>query len=273
MRTRLLLPRASASPRRALAATRSSSARIRVGAGLTAEIGPPAYGCTGKSYPGPERAYRFTGAASQNVFAQIYGLGGDLALFDIDVPSGQACDATSACSAYSDRDPAQGPEAIGFTPQAGRDHYFVVDGAAVASYSLAVSCTPPGGCAPRRGIQVGQKITANTSPANDNVTGSVSAYDCAPGAYGGNEAAWMFTPTVSTTYTVTLANLDANCDLFVLPGNSCGSACLTPTSFSAKTARGNETLAINGVADTTYFIVVDAAAGVSCSFDLSVATP
>jgi len=240
-------------------------------AGSTQRIA--SYSCTTSTYGGSEYAYRFTGSANQDVFVEIYGLSGNLGIFEIDGTTGAQCAAASACALYGDASTASSPEALGFTVQQGRDYYLVVDGAATQTYSMSVQCSTAGGCRPTKAIGVGQSISATNNPASgaSNITNNNGFYSCYSLQETGPEAAWMFTPTVTGSYQVRLSGLTSDCDLFVLSSNNCNGTCLTPTSASRSTnmLRQDETVTFSGIANTTYYIVVEGWSGNTCSFTLS----
>ncbi len=240
--------------------------------GSTQRIAPPAYSCSTSEFPGPEYAYRFSGAAGVNVFAEAFGLDGDLALFGIDVASGAQCAASSSCSTMSNVFSDSSPEAIGFLTQTGRDYYIVVDGAAAHNYRLAVQCSSPPAstCFANRAIQAGQSIASTNAIGQPNTTNNVVQYSCMSQAgYSGPEAAYIFTPTITANYKADLTNLTADCDLFVLNGDNCGPTCLTATSRSINLNKQNESVTFAGVQNTSYFIVVDGWGGNVCNFTLS----
>jgi hypothetical protein len=241
-------------------------------AGSTARIS--GYSCSGGTYIASEYAYRFTGGANQRVYAEIYGLSGNLGLFEIGVPSGSQCMAGTSCGAYSDGATGTGAEALGFTTQPGQDYFLVVDGTFLPrSYALSVQCSTLDGCWPRRPIEAGQSFNATNNPASGaiNVTASkVPSYNCGTVNIGetGPEAAWMFTPTVTANYRASLTALSADCDLFVLPATDCGGSCLGPTTYSANFNQTSEFVTFPGVANTTYYIVVEGYADAICTFTI-----
>ena len=243
-------------------------------AGSTSRIS--SYSCSGGFYGGSEYAYRFTGASNQRVYAEIYGLSGNLGLFEIGVPSGAQCVAAASCGASGDAANTSGAEALGFTAQAGQDYYLVVDGPNMPpnvprNYSLSVQCSTFDGCWPVKPIEPGQNVSAtnNTASAAPNVTANkVPIYDCASVGETGPEAAWIFTPTVSANYRASITGLSADCDLFVLSGADCGGTCLSPVSYSANSNQAPEFVTFAGVANTTYYIVVDGYLGSVCTFTL-----
>ncbi|HMI89053.1 MAG TPA: hypothetical protein VK550_33475 [Polyangiaceae bacterium] len=241
-------------------------------AGSTSRLG--AYSCSSGMYTASEYAYRFAGGANQRVYAEIYGLSGNLALFEIGVPSGSQCVAGTSCGAYSDGAASAGAEAIGFIAQPAQDYYLLVDGSLVRNYSLSVQCSTLDGCWPRRPIEPGQSFSATNNPTSgaSNVTASkVPSYNCGGFNIGetGPEAAWIFTPTTNANYRVSMTGLSADCDLFVLPANDCGGACLGPTTYSDGFGNQSEIVNFQGVANTTYYIVVDGYSDAVCNFTLA----
>jgi hypothetical protein len=228
------------------------------------------YTCSPNMYGGSEFAYRFTGGTGQRVYAEIYGLSGNLGLFQIGAPSGQQC-ASAGCGAYGDAAIFTGAEALGFDTVAGQDYYLVVDGVQARNYSLSVQCSTVDGCRPVKPIEAGQSFSATNNPASgaSNVTASkVPLYSCAGFGESGPEAAWIFTPTATAAYRASVTSLSADCDLYVLSGVDCGSNCLGPTTFSAQLNQAPEFVTFQGVANTTYYIVVDGYLGSVCNFTI-----
>jgi hypothetical protein len=134
-----------------------------------------------------------------------------------------------------------------------------------------VQCSTFDGCWPVKPIEPGQNVSAtnNTASAAPNVTpNKVPIYDCAQVGETGPEAAWIFTPTVSANYRASITGLSADCDLFVLSGADCGGTCLSPVSYSANSNQAPEFVTFAGVANTTYYIVVDGYFGSVCTFTL-----
>jgi hypothetical protein len=233
------------------------------------------YNCVAGAYGASEYAYRFTGGANQRVNAEIYGLSGNLGLFEIGVPSGSQCTTGTSCGAFSDVVTNGGAEALGFTTQAGQDYYLVVDGPNQArNYAISVQCSTLDGCWPVKPIEAGPTFSATNNPASGalNVTASkVPSYFCGGFNIGetGPEVAWMFTPTVTANYRVFISNLSADCDLFVLPAADCGGSCLGPTTLSDNFGTTNELVNFQGVANTTYYIVVDGYMDAICNFNIA----
>jgi hypothetical protein len=240
-------------------------------AGSTSRIS--SYNCSANTYPASEYAYRFSGGANQRVYAEIYGLSGNLGLFEIGAATGAQCVAGTSCGVASDIAVGTGAEALGFTTQAGQDYYIVVDGPFVRNYALSVQCSTFDGCWPVRPLEPGQSFSATNNPTSGapNVTArKVPSYSCGGGNIGetGPEAAWIFTPTATATYRASLTGLTADCDLFVLPATDCGGSCLTPTTFSDGFGNQSELVTFQGVANTTYYIVVDGYADAVCNFTI-----
>jgi hypothetical protein len=121
-------------------------------------------------------------------------------------------------------------------------------------------------------LSPGQSFSATNNPASgaSNVTSKVSIYDCAPIGEVGPEAAWIFTPTVNANYQVSVTGLSADCDLFVLSAGDCGGTCLSPVSYSDNSFPLDEFVTFAGVANTTYYIVVEGYGATStvCTFTL-----
>lgn len=236
--------------------------------GSTSRIGPPDYSCAGGPRPGPEYAYRFTGAADQDVFLKAYALSSDVGLFLVEVDAGGQCDAAGACIAAADARADTRPEALAFAPVEGRDYYVVVDGPEPAGYALSVACAPPGGCRPARAIEAGQTLQGSNALGQPNVTSVNATYSCVSGTHSAPEAAFIFTPVQSGSYEVNLTNLSANANLIVLLGPECDTTCLDASSYSANPSTQPESVVFDATAHTTYYIVVDGFSTVT--FELSV---
>jgi hypothetical protein len=181
---------------------------------------------------------------------------------------------------YSDAVATSGAEALGFTAQAGQDYYLVVDGPSAKNYSLSVQCSTYDGCWPTKPIEAGQSFTATNNPASgaSNITSNkLVVYDCAGFSEIGPEAAWIFTPTVTANYQVSVTGLTTDCDLYILSGVDCGTTCLGPGTFSdnfnpamGPVGTSYEIVNFAAVANTTYYIVVDGYQGATCNFTIGV---
>jgi len=235
-------------------------------AGSTERLAPPNYACAPGLRPGPEYAYRVSGTPGDEVFVSIYGLEADLGLFVVEVADGAQCDAAQGCRAFSDGFTSSDPEGFGFSLVSGRDYFLIVDGWTVASYSIAVQCSVASTCRPVQAIQAGQVITAsNAAGSAPNVTNNQTDYDCAAGNETAPEAAFMFTPTETGNYEVSLSNFGANLDVFIVPGPDCNTHCL---NAGVNAASADERFTFAAQANTSYYIVIDGY-GVS-SFTLTV---
>lgn len=108
-------------------------------------------------------------------------------------------------------------------------------------------------CAATETIECG--ATPATVSGNNGTDGTavVPAYSgCTTLQEEGAEVAYSFTPSCTGDVTVTLAGLSADLDLFVVEGTCAGETCI-----GSSTGVSDETITFEGVADTTYFIVVD----------------
>ena len=204
----------------------------------------PAYDCLPGDRAGPELAYRFAGNASEQVFVELYGLGGNLGLFLADVAAGAQCGGGSACSAAADDAMGTGPEALSFSPTAGRDYFLIVDGAAAAGYSISVQCSSGVGCSPARAIEAGQSIATSNTLGFPNVTSNITSYSCGGSDLAAPEAAFMFTPVANGDYRVTVQNPTTNLNLFILAAPNCNSTCLHPTARSTNPSGQDEAVTI-----------------------------
>ena len=204
------------------------------GSGSTSRIS--SYSCAPGTYAGNEFAYRFTGGS------EPARLRGDLwperqpRTFPSRRRDWPEC-LSSSCGAYSDAVTTAGAEALGFNTVPGQDYYLVVDGPLARNYSMSVQCTTIDGCQPVKPIEPGQSISATNNPASaaSNVTASKVPTYFGPTfsiPESGPEAAWIFTPTVTANYRVTVSNLSQDCDAFVLTGVDCAGTLLGATTYS-----------------------------------------
>jgi hypothetical protein len=141
-----------------------------------------------------------------------------------------------------------------------------------------VQCSQIDGCWPVKPIEPGQSFSATNNPTSgaSNVTSNkISGYDCGY-VESGPEAAWIFTPTVTANYRVSVTGLTADCDLYILSGADCGNTCLGLTTFSGRNGLLSETFPnlptdppFVGVANTTYYIVVDGYDLATCNFTIA----
>ena len=102
----------------------------------------------------------------------------------------------------------------------------------------------------------------------DDTTGSpnlINSYpSCTMLTHTGGEHVYAFVPQESGEVTVDLTELFADLDLFILEGVCDGGFCI---AYSAGV--GDEQVVFDGVAGTTYYIVVDGYAGAHSSYTLS----
>jgi hypothetical protein len=215
------------------------------------------YDCLPGDRAGPELAYRFSGSAGDRVFVELYGLGDNLGLFLADAATGAQCVGATGCIAAADDAMGTSPEALSFSPIAGRDYFLIVDGARAAGYSISVQCSSGTGCSPARAIEAGQTIDTSNTAGPLNVTSNITSYSCGGSDLTAPEAAFMFTPVSSGDYRVTVDNPTTNLQLFILAAPNCNSTCLHATSRSTNPASQNEAVTITATANRTYYIVVD----------------
>lgn len=244
-------------------------------AGSTQRIAPPAYSCVAGDFAGPEYAYKLAAPADQDVFVEAYGLGGNLGIFLVDTPAGGQCTASTSCLTYGNQYTDTRPEALGFTTQAGRDYYLVVDGPSAQNYALSVQCSTAGGCFPARPIAAGMSFAGTNGSGPNSTPNHVNKYSCVTFNNSGPEGSWVFTPTVTGTYRVLVSNLTSDCDLFILSANNCDGTCLTGTTcnpsacYSVSLNKQDEEVEFLAQANRSYFVVVDGWSGNVCNFTIS----
>ncbi|MCX6779064.1 MAG: hypothetical protein NTU97_02440, partial [Candidatus Magasanikbacteria bacterium] len=111
-------------------------------------------------------------------------------------------------------------------------------------------------CATQDQITCGESKIDNTLSYSNMISG----YDCAALDESGPEKAYIFTAETSGTITISLSNLGADMDVFVLEDLCQANECL---------GWGNNSTTVQVVAGHTYYVVVDGFAGSSGSYTVS----
>jgi hypothetical protein len=112
-----------------------------------------------------------------------------------------------------------------------------------------------GTCQPMDTISCGGVDSASTVGLVNNIT----TYNCSSWDESGPEYVYSFVPQGNGQVTVSLSNLIADLDVFVLEGTCGQNSCIT---------FGDSSATFGAVAGTQYYIVVDGFAGASGSFTL-----
>ena len=243
------------------------------------------YACIDWNESGPEYAYLFNSSTTVTVTVSLSNMTADLDIFVLRNPSG-TCDADN-CLAYGD-------STVSFTATAYTIYYLVVDGynGAVGDYTISVSCggvivptptptrtltptptptpTPTSTATPQTGICVPDWSLAcggsdQWSTTYSGVTDQIDSYACTDWPETGPEYTYAFIPNLTSEVTVSLSNLSADLDIFVLssPDGTCEAGnCI---------AFGNDFALFTGVAGETYYLVVDGSEGAASTYTISVA--
>jgi len=254
--------------------------------GSTAQITD--YTCPGGSLlgeSGREYAYRYDATFDGDVTVDATGFaaGQDLDVFVLE-ETGRGCDARDCVAAGT---AAGNSETVTFTAAEGVRYYVVVDGYGgdASDYSIALSCPAPVELCDNRLDDDGDAAIDCLDPdcaadplcavascqadyslscggvdgwnnALQGSTDAVDAYSCGGDQETGNEYAYSFTAQADGEVVVTLYNLEADLDLFVLDdAGACDpDACLAQSRNSDTEA---EELAFAAAAGTRYTVVVD----------------
>ncbi len=272
------------------------------GAGSTNAI--DTYSCVGWDESGPEYVYEYTATVTGQATAHIdelvdeiielvFGPMQNLDVFILD-PSG-GCNANS-CVAYHD-------DTVSWAVTAGSTWYIVVDGyqGDTSPFDLTVTevangappppatetacadgldddadgltdCDDPdcgsanacqaGTCLPSRLVGCG-----DTDSWNNGGLGSwtlVDSYSCTSWNESGPEVTYLFQPTTDSQVTVSLDNMSADLDIFVVSDVGSGCAGANCAAF------GNTSATFSAQAGESWYVVVDGFNGGVSDFDLTV---
>ena len=207
---------------------------------------------------GPEYVYQFAPTENARVRAVLDTTQTveDLDIFVVQ-DQGAGC-SPAGCIAHGDLDAS-------WDAVAGGVYYVIVDGRAGASdiFRLWLSCErAPGACRPTSRIACGEThASRNDAPGSTN---AVDLWACRPYPEQGPEMTFEFVPTADANVTVTLSNMTADLDIFVLRDDGLG--CNDASCIGG----ANATLTFPATAGTTYFLVVDGYLGARGAFDISV---
>lgn len=246
--------------------TTSAYATSLVG-GLTCSKGPG----------GPEEVYTVEVPPATRVDVTLQGAATehDLVAF---VDEAGKC-ATPTCTRTSGNDnPSSDQVTLAHSSPLAQHWSMVVDARAQGgAYQLQVACSPlcrdqgvPLSCAS------GELVARNDG---DGSSDAFDHYSCA-GAMnlGGHERIYRFSPTTAGDYTLTIDGLSGDLDLFVLAADgSWADAVCDPSSTcagaSAHAGIAAESVSFAALAYHTYYVVIDAKAGVASDFRLRLASP
>ena len=255
------------------------------GVGSTNQI--TTYSCSYWNESGPEYTYRFVPSTSGSVTVTLSNMSADPDIFVLD-GTGENCSASN-CITYGDT-------AVTFNALAGQTYFLVVDGydGAISDYTINVTCaggptptptntptptathtptptitptptaTPTSGgiCIPDFDLACGYSDTWNNGGAGS--TNQITTYSCSYWNESGPEYTYRFVPSTSGSVTVTLSNMSADPDIFVLDGtgeNCSASNCIT---------YGDTAVTFNALAGQTYFLVVDGYDGAISDYTINV---
>lgn len=220
------------------------------------------YPCSNKTYNGPERVYVInkTSAGDLQIGLEILTANRDLDLFLL----ASDCD-NITCLASSKTNNAQtNNEGILLEDAPIGTYYLVVDGAESAQYRLELSCGYLN-CNNAIQLDCGQTYSGNNTNGSDNV----SLYGCSGNVLNvennGPEVVHYFTVTEAGNVKISLKNLSANLELFLLSSCERGS-CL---DFSENPGTTNEEIT-TFLTPGTYYVVVDGNNGATSSYKLTV---
>jgi hypothetical protein len=127
------------------------------------------------------------------------------------------------------------------------------------------TATPSNFCQPAETLSCGGSDTGNNSAAGS--TDQIDIYSCSSWYESGPEYAYQFVPNVSGQVTISLSNMAADLDIFVLnnaSGNCNGNNCVVVGDTSAS---------FNAIAGQTYYLVVDGYNGAVSNYTISASCP
>lgn len=133
----------------------------------------------------------------------------------------------------------------------------------LGSHVAAPNC--PGTCSPGGDVACGSMLTAS----NVGLVANIDYYDCALLPETGPEIAYSFIPDLTGPVTVTISNLTADLDLFILQDTCDFEACIDYGADAGPT----EQVSFIATAGTQYFIVVDGYDGAESDFTMTVECP
>ncbi len=220
------------------------------------------YPCSNKSYGGPERVYVInkTSAGDLQIGLEILTPNRDLDMFLL----ASNCDQINCLRSSKTSNTQTNNEGILYENAPIGTYYLVVDGPQSAVYNLELNC---GYLNCNNAIQLacGETYNGNNSNGDDNV----SLYGCSGNIYNvennGPEIVHYFTVTQAGEVKISLTNLSANLELFLLSDCDRG-ACL---DFSQKDGTSSESITAD-LSPGVYYVVVDGKNGATSNYKLKV---
>ncbi|MBK8671087.1 MAG: pre-peptidase C-terminal domain-containing protein [Saprospiraceae bacterium] len=209
-------------------------------------------------YTAPEKVYKFTVTATQNVTVKLTGLTADLDLFLL-----RSCCAAD-CIAKSDQPPAYNYETVSANLSPGT-YYLIVDGwsGAVSPFHLSLICNATLGhpdCSTATPLTCNTTIESNTSSGINNTVGPYCNNYC---NYGGKEKVYYIDVTAKSTVNIHAGGFTGDLDLFLL--NNCNrNACV---AISGKSGANAENISIV-LEPGRYYIVLDGYEGAVSPFNI-----
>ena len=220
------------------------------------------YPCSGKNYSGPEKVYIInkTSAGDLQIGLEILSNNLDLDLFLLKAD----CDQITCLKSSTTSNTQTNNEGIVLEDAPTGTYYLVVDGPAAGQYRLELSCGYLY-CGDAISLACGVPYNGNNSDGQDNV----SLYGCSGNVYNvennGPEKIHTFTVTQTGEVGISLTNLSANLELFLLQDCDRGS-CL---NFSQNGGTSNEYISAQ-LTPGTYYVVVDGNNGATSNYKLTI---
>ena len=220
------------------------------------------YPCSSKNYSGPERVYIINKntVGDLQIGMEILTPGLDLDLFLLAPTCGQiTCIASSRTNnTQTNKEGIVVPDAPLGT------YYLVVDGPSAGRYNIELNCGYLD-CSDAVSLTCGQAYNGTNLNGRDNV----SLYGCSGNVLNvdnnGPEVVHTFTVTQAGNVTISLTNLSANLELFLL--SSCHRGSCIAFSQNGGTANEQITAYLN---PGTYYVVVDGRNGAVSNYRLRV---
>ncbi len=220
------------------------------------------YPCSSKAYTGPENVYVInkTTAGDLQIGLEIITSGLDLDLFLL----ASTCNQVTCLKSSTTNNTQTNNEGIILEDAPIGTYYLVVDGASAGQYRLELSCGYLD-CNDAVQITCGQIYNGNNANGGDNV----SLYGCSGNVLNvennGPEMVHYFTVTQAGNVTISLTNMTANLELFLLGACDRG-ACI---DFSQNAGTANEEITAY-LESGTYYVVIDGYNGAVSNYKLKV---
>lgn len=213
------------------------------------------------SYTGREKLYEFVATYTGVVTITLTGLEADLDLFILD-----GCDASS-CVDGSDNSNTE-DESVTFDVIEGEHYIIVVDGYELAEsvYWINVTCQGDLDCSDDEPIECGDVVLSSNSVANGGNNSEVDYCGDGSSKWTGRERIYSFYAERNEILNITLSDLDANLDLFLLE------ACISSDCASRSDGPGtsDETITFEVHQGQTYIIVIDGVNDATSTYRLEV---